>query len=98
QNGHLAVVRVACFDRLERQSRQNSTNRPATAVGLWHTRRDANILVSIFREESGRHPFTVFLSHGINDIEIVIDFGRAEIQSRSLLAPDGLLPFKFRSS
>ena len=38
---YLAEVRFTCFDRLKRRSRQN-TARP-TAVGLWHTRRNANM-------------------------------------------------------
>src|ERR1700752_3521626 len=95
QNWYLAVVRFAYFDGLERRSCQNSTDRSATAIGLWHARRDTNVFVSALREESGRHSFTVFHSNRVNNVEIVVDLCCAEIQSGSILAADRFLPVKF---
>ena len=88
QNWHLAVVRFAYFDGLERRSCQNSTDRSATAVGLWHAGRDANVFVSALREESGRHSLTVFRSNRVNNVEIVVDLGCAEIQSGRIFSAD----------
>src|SRR5262249_6382805 len=94
QNRYFAEVRFACFDGLERRSCQNSTDRSATAVGLWHARRDANVFVSALRKESGRHSFTVFFSNRVNNVEVVVYLGCAEIQGRSILTADCFLPFK----
>src|SRR5262249_50032152 len=92
QNWYLAVVRFAYFDGLKRRSCQNSTDRSATAVWLWHAGRDTNVVVSALSEESGRHSITVFLSNRVNNVEIVVDFGRAEVQCGSILAADCFLP------
>src|SRR5262249_44480938 len=92
QNRYFAEVRFACFDGLERRSCQNSTNRSATPVGLWHARRDANVFVSALRKQSGRHSFTVSLSNCVNNVESVVDLGCAEVQCRSILAADCFLP------
>src|SRR5262249_49557366 len=94
QNRYFAEVRFACFDGLERRSCQNSTNRPATPVGLWHACRDANVFVSALRKQSGRHSFAVSLSNCVNNVESVVDLGCAEVQCGSILATDRFLPFK----
>src|SRR6185437_7974798 len=41
-----------------------------------------------------RHPFAVFFLNHVNNVEIVVDLGCAEIQSRSLLATDCFVPFE----
>src|SRR5262245_46048495 len=91
-------MRFACFDRLERRSRQNGSYRSAAAIGLWYTRGDADIFVSALRKESGCHSLTVFFPHRIDDIKIVVDLGCAEMQSRSLFAADGFTTLEFRRS
>src|SRR6185312_9477212 len=98
QDGYFAVIRLSFFDRFERQSRQNGTNRSAATVGFRNTRGDADILVTALREKSGCHPLAVFFPNRIDDIKIVIDLCRAKIQGRSLLAADGFISFELRRS
>jgi len=87
QNRHFSVVRFTRLDRFERQPGQNGTNRSSASVGFRNARRDADVFVSAFYKERGGHPFAVFFSNGVDDIEVIIDLGRAEIQSRSILMP-----------
>src|SRR5512135_1418975 len=81
QNRHFSVVRFAHLDRFQRRPSQNSTNRSSASVGLRHAGGDADVFVSALYEERGGHPFAVFFSNGVDDINGVIDLGRAEIQS-----------------
>src|SRR6185437_2964102 len=70
---------------------ENGPNRPPAATGVEHTGGNANVFVSAFHEERRRHPSPVFPADCVDNLESVVDFGGAEIESGSILAADGLL-------
>ena len=49
--------------------------------------------VTVGTDDSPGRPFTVFCSNGVNDIKVVIDLGRAEIQSRCILTANSFFSF-----
>src|SRR5438093_7520482 len=100
KNHHLAVEGLTLLDFSNGFAGgvQNGSNRPSAAVRLRHTGGNANVLVSARHEERRCHPFAVFLADCVDDVEIIVDFGRAEIQSGSIFATNRLLSFELGRS
>src|SRR5262245_19191567 len=96
KNRHLAVERLTLLDFNNGFAGgvENGTNSPSAAVRFRHTGGNANVLFSALHEERRSHPFAIFLAHCVDDVEIVVDFGGAEIQSGSIFATDSLLSFE----
>src|ERR1700686_4970365 len=98
QNRHLAVIAFPRLDRFKRGSSQNSTNSSPASVGFWHARRHTDVFASVFYEERSGHPLAVFFSNRVDDVKVVIDLGRSEIQSGSILTANGFPPFELGGS
>jgi hypothetical protein len=95
EDRHLALIRFACLYRLERRPGENGSNRSAASVRVRHVRGDANAFVTPFNEQRRRHPFPSFLCNLIDHGQVVVYFGRAEIQAGASLPPTVSLPSIF---
>ena len=93
EDRHLALIRFACLYRLERRPGENGSNRSAASVRVRHVRGDANAIVTPFNEQRRRHPFPSFLCNLIDHGQVVVYFGRAELQGRGILTANRVASF-----